>query len=81
MSDSSSEWTKGNGFYWSLYITTPGRAMSTSLISNVQYYYTVVGLIRVALLLYPPPTRPLGPLPDPYLIPRGYLIPTGQKIK
>ena len=40
-----------------------------------------VGLIRVALLLYPPPTRPLGPLPDPYLIPRGYLIPTGQKIK
>ena len=25
-----------------------------------------VGLIRVALLLYPPPSRPLGPLPDPY---------------
>ena len=40
-----------------------------------------VGLIRVALLLYPPPTRPLGPLPDPYPIPRGYLIHTGQKIK
>ena len=40
-----------------------------------------LGLIRVALLLYPPPTRPLGPLPDPYPIPRGYLIPTGQKIK
>ena len=40
-----------------------------------------VGLIRVALLVYPPPTRPLGPLPDPYPIPRGYLIPTGEKIK
>ena len=40
-----------------------------------------IGLIRVALLLYPPPTRPLGPLPDPYPIPRGYLIHTGQKIK
>ena len=40
-----------------------------------------LGLIRVVLLLYPPPTRPLGPLPDPYPIPRGYLIPTGQKIK
>ena len=40
-----------------------------------------LGLIRVALLVYPPPTRPLGPLPDPYPIPRGYLIPTGQKIK
>ena len=39
-----------------------------------------LGLIRVALLIYPPPTRPLGPLPDPYPIPRGYLIPTGQKI-
>ena len=39
-----------------------------------------VGLIRVALLVYPPPTRPLGPLPDPYPIPGGYLIPTGQKI-
>ena len=40
----------------------------------------MLGLIRVALLLYPPPTRPLGPLPDPYPIPGGYLIPTGQKI-
>ena len=40
-----------------------------------------LGPIRVALLLYPPPTRPLGLLPDPYLIPRGYLIHTGQKIK
>ena len=28
----------------------------------------------------PTPTRPLGPLPDPYPIPGGYLIPTGQKI-
>ena len=45
------------------------------------FYGTELGLIRVALLLYPPPTRPLGPLPDPYPIPRGYLIPTGQKIK
>ena len=40
-----------------------------------------IGLIRVAILLYPPPTRPLGPLPAPYPIPRGYLIHTGQKIK
>ena len=39
-----------------------------------------LGFSRVALLVYPPPTRPLGPLPDPYLIPGGYLIPTGQKI-
>ena len=34
-----------------------------------------VGLFRIALLLYPPPTRPLGPLPDPYP------IHTGQRIK
>ena len=47
--------------------------------SKLQSFF--VGLIRVALLVYPPPTRPLGPLPDPYPIPRGYLIPTGQKIK
>ena len=39
----------------------------------------IIGLNRVALLVYLPPTRPLGPLPDPYPIPRGYLIPTGQK--
>ena len=45
------------------------------------YAAYAAGLIRVALLLYPPPTRPLGPLPDPYPIPRGYLIHTGQKIK
>ena len=38
-----------------------------------------LGFSRVALLVYPPPTRPLGPLPDPYPIPGGYLIPTGQK--
>ena len=42
-------------------------------------YYIFLGLIRVALLVYPPPTRPLGPLPDPYPIPRGYLIHTGKK--
>ena len=40
-----------------------------------------LGLIRVAFLVNPPPTRPLGPLPDPYPIPRGYLIHAGQKIK
>ena len=44
-------------------------------------YGDELGLIRVAFLVNPPPTRPLGPLPDPYPIPRGYLIHTGQKIK
>ena len=39
-----------------------------------------LGLIRVALLLYPPRTRPLGPLPDPYLIPGGYLIHRAPKV-
>ena len=41
----------------------------------------LLGLIRVALLLYSPPTCHLGPLPDPYPIPRGYLIHTDPKIK
>ena len=40
-----------------------------------------IGLIWIALLLYSTPIRPLGPLPDPYPNPRGYLIHTGQKIK
>ena len=39
-----------------------------------------LGLIRVALLVYPPLTRPLGPLPDPYLIPGGYLIHRAPKV-
>ena len=38
-----------------------------------------LGLIRVDDLLCPPPTRPLGLLPDPYLIPAGYLIPIAPK--
>ena len=38
-----------------------------------------LGLIRVDDLLYPPPTRPLGLLPDPYLNPGGYLIPIAPK--
>ena len=53
---------------------------AAGLITNI-FSISFLGLIRVALLVYPPPTRPLGPLPDPYPIPRGYLIPTGQKIK
>ena len=51
------------------------------LLLKMNTAYQALGLIRVALLLYPPPTRPLGPLPAPYPIPRGNLIHTGQKIK
>ena len=49
--------------------------VNTILINNK----SLLGLIRVALLLYPPPTRPLGLLPDPYLNPGGYLIPIAPK--
>ena len=38
-----------------------------------------IGLIRVDHLVYPPLTRPLGPLPDPYPNPGGYLIPRAPK--
>ena len=38
-----------------------------------------LGLIRVDDLLYPPPTRPLGLLPDPYLNHASYLIPIAPK--
>ena len=50
--------------------------MYSSLRTNVTLFkiclHIRLGLIRVALLVYPPCFRPLGPLPDPYLIPRGY---------
>ena len=39
----------------------------------------ILGLIRVAVLVYPPSTRPLELLPDPYPIPGGYLIPNVKK--
>ena len=46
---------------------------------NRETFGSLLGLIRVDPGAYPPPTRPLEPLPDPYPTPRGYLI--GQPSK
>ena len=53
------------------------RQSQTFRFDNLRSYDD--SLIRVDHLVYPPLTRPLGPLPDPYPNPGGYLIPRAPK--
>ena len=50
------------------------------ILSILKAKQLALGFSLVAFLVSPPPTRPLRPLPDPYLIPGGYLIHRAPKV-